>query len=67
MNTPNNSQVNVRNVVKIGSQATCELIFIISLKNLGVYIEKKSQVEAPHVDAPLRKILKYETNVDNNP
>ena len=39
-----------------------------SLKNLGVYIEKKLKLGRDHhVDAPLRKILKHQTEVDNNP
>ena len=37
---PNNSQTNVRNVVKICFQAICEVNFTILLKNLEAYIEK---------------------------
>ena len=38
--TSNNSQTNVRNVVKIRFYAISELSSPISLKNLRVYIEK---------------------------
>ena len=38
--TPNNSQKRVINVVKIYFQAIREVTFTISLKNLGVYVEK---------------------------
>ena len=56
---PNNSQTNDRNVVKICFQAICEVNFTISLKHLGVYIEKnKIQVQTPHEDGPLRKRIK---------
>ena len=39
----------------------------ISLKILEVYIEKIKVKTPPHVDGPLRKILKHQTKVDNNP
>ena len=38
--TSNNFQTNLRNVLKICFQAICEVNFTISLKNLGVYVEK---------------------------
>ena len=38
--TSNNSQTNVRNVVKICFQVIWEVNFTISLKTLWVYIEK---------------------------
>ena len=40
---------------------------MISLKNLGVYIEKINLGRDPLVDRPLSKILKYQIEVDNNP
>ena len=36
----NNSETNVRNIMKICFQAICEVNFTISLSNLWVYIEK---------------------------
>ena len=36
-------------------------------KMWGVYIEKLKLGRDPHVDAPLRKILKYQIEADNNP
>ena len=36
----NNSQTKYRNVVKIYFYSICEVNFTISLKNVGVYIEK---------------------------
>ena len=67
ISTSNNSQTNVRKVVKICFQVIWEVNFTISLKNLGVYIEKiKVGQRPPHVDASLRKILKHQTEVDNN-
>ena len=39
--------------------------FVKKLKGL---IEKiKVRLETPHVDGPLRKILKHQTEIDNNP
>ena len=58
----NNSQTNVRNVVKICFWAICEVNFKISLKSLGVYIKKLKLIETPHEDVPLRK-----TEADSNP
>ena len=64
----NNSQTDVRNVVKICFQAICEVNFMIPLKNFGFYIEKtKVRLRPTHVDGLLRKILKHQTGVDNNP
>ena len=46
----------------------CEVNFTIPLKNLGVYVEKiQVRSTPPHVDGPLSKILKHQTEVDNNP
>ena len=42
--TPNNSQTNVRNVMKICIQVIWEVNITISQSNLGVYIEKKNKV-----------------------
>ena len=64
--TSNNSQTNVRNVVKICFLAICEVSFTISLKNLVGYIEKWKLGWDPHVEGVLRKDLKYQIEVDNN-
>ena len=41
---------------------------MISLSSLGVYIEKINvRVETPYEDGPLRKRLKHQTEVGNNP
>ena len=45
--------------------AICEVNFMISLQNMGVYIEK-IKVETPHVDGPLTKNLKHQIQVDTN-
>ena len=43
-----------------------EMNFTISLKNLGVHVEKyKVRLRSPHADGPLRKILKHEIEVYN--
>ena len=60
VHTSNNSQTNIKNVVKICFQAILELNFTIPLKHLRVSIEK-------NVDGPLRLILNHHTEVDNNP
>ena len=63
----NNSQTNDRNVVKICFQAICEVNFTISLKKLGIYIEKiKVILRPPDVGGSLGKILKSQTEVDEN-
>ena len=43
--------------------------FTISLKNLGIYIEKIKiwLSPLPHVDGPLKIFLTHQTDVDNNP
>ena len=42
--------------------------FMISSSNLGGYIEKiKVKLRPPHVDGPVREILKHQIKVDNKP
>ena len=63
----NNSQTRVTNVVKIYFQAIGEVNFRISLKNLVVCIEKLKLGVDLQVDGLLRKNVKHQTEVDNNP
>ena len=47
-------------IVKIFIQTIWAVNFVISLSNLGIYIEKiKVRFEIFHEDGPLRKILKH--------
>ena len=49
-------------------EVICEASFTISLKNFGVCNEKiKIRFETPHVDGPLKKTLRHQIEVDNNP
>ena len=50
--------------MKVCFTAICEVNFKISLKNLGVHIEKIKVFH--HADGTLRKILKDQTEVDIN-
>ena len=64
----NSSQTNFRNVVKICIEAIWAMKFTISLSNLGFYIKKKIKLGKDlHVNGPLRKILRHQTEEDNNP
>ena len=66
--TCNDSKSNVRNVVKIYISTISNVNFTISITNSEVYIEKiKVRYRPPHVDEPLRPILRHQIEVDNNP
>ena len=62
--TLNNSQNNIRNIVRIRILAIWVVNLTISLSNLGVCIEKKKLGRDPHEDDPLRKISAHEIEVD---
>ena len=65
-----NFQTNDRNLVKICIQAILTVIFTIPFSNLRVYIEKKKIKlgrDPPHVAGLLRKNLKHQIELDDNP
>ena len=53
--------------MKVCFLAICQVNFKISLKIWGLTLEKLNLGRDPHTDAPLRKILKHQTEVDNDP